>query len=193
MPKQLEMFSGEERDEDTLPSEFDPMIDLDNSDSEPEEMPAYLALLKEAIPPDDEVLRDYVEIVGPKMVKEFSLRSAKGGSNPDYSRSDDQSMLTHILNGIFPTLRIVRESGEDLSELEKHLYLIAYTFHDLNKLDSNVNMSVADDERAHTFFQCLNEWAERLSFNEFFPNYTTYQWDIAFLILNTQRKYDANP
>ena len=192
MPKQLEMFSEEERDEDTFPSEFDPMIDLDNSDSEPEEMPAYLALLKEVIPPDDEVLRDYVEIVGPKMVKEFSLRSAKGGSNPDYSRSDDQSMLTHIFNGIFPTLRIVRESGEDLSELEKHLYLIAYTFHDLNKLDSNVNMSVADDEKAHTFFQCLNEWAERLSFNEFFPNYTTYQWDIAFLILNTQRKYDAN-
>ena len=192
MPKQLEMFSEEERDEDTFPSEFDPMIDLDSSDSEPEEMPAYLALLKEVIPPDDEVLRDYVEIVGPKMVKEFSLRSAKGGSHPDYSRSDDQSMLTHIFNGIFPTLRIVRESGEDLSELEKHLYLIAYTFHDLNKLDSNVNMSVADDEKAHTFFQCLNEWAERLSFNEFFPNYTTYQWDIAFLILNTQRKYDAN-
>lgn len=192
MPKQLEMFSEEERDKNTFPSEFDPMIDLDSSDSEPEEMPAYLALLKEVIPPDDEVVRDYVEIVGPKMVKEFSLRSAKGGANPAYSRSDDQSMLTHIFNGIFPTLRIIQESGEDLSELETHLYLIAYTFHDLNKLDSNVNMSVADDEKTHEFFQCLNEWAERLSFNEFFPNYTTYQWDIAFLILNTQRKYDAN-
>ena len=192
MPKQLEMFSEEERYEDTFTSEFDPMIDLDSNDSEPEDIPVYLALLKKVIPPDDKVLQDYVEIIGPKMVKEFSLRSAKGGSNPKYSRSDDQSMLTHILNGIFPTLRIVQESSESLSELEKQLYLIAYTFHDLNKLDADVNMSVADDEKAHTFFNVLNEWAERLNFNEFFPNYTTYQWDIAFLILNTQRKYDTN-
>ena len=192
MPKQFEIFNEEERDEDAFPSEFDPLVDLDSDDDELDEMPAYLDLLKGVIPSDDEVLRDYVEIVGPRMVKHLALRSAKGGSNPDYSHSDDQSMLTHILNGIFPTLRIVQESGEDLSELETQLYLIAYTFHDLNKLDSNVNMSVADVEKARVFFQGLNEWAERLNFNEFFPNYMTYQWDIAFLILNTQRKYDAN-
>ena len=197
MDKQLELFGQQEdteaEHEDMLvPTQLDQLIDLDSGEDESEEMPAYLVLLKRAIPADDDVLQDYVEIVGPRMLKEYTLQSAKGGSNPKYSRNNDQSMLTHILNGIFPTLQIVRESGEDLSELEKQIYLIAYTFHDLDKLESIQNLSVADAEEARQFYHYLDDWVKRLHFDEFFPDYNEYRGDIAFLILNTHTKFGAD-
>ena len=197
MSKQLDLFgqlddSKDEREE-IVPIWLDQLIDLDSGEDEREEMPAYLALLKRAIPADDDVLQDYVETVGPRMLKEYTLQPAKGGfSKPEYSHNTDQSMLTHILNGIFPTLQIVRESGEDLSELEKQLYLTAYTFHDLDKLESIQNLSVADAEKARQFYHYLDDWVKRLHFDEFFPDYDEYRGDIAFLILNTHTKFGAN-
>ena len=138
MAEQLEMFSqldnSEENREGTpIPTQLDQLVDLED-ETEPEEVSAYIKLLKGAIPPDDNVLQDYIEIVGPQIQKEYTLRSAKGSSIEKYARNTDQSMLAHILNGIFPTMQIVRESGEALSDIEKRIYLIAYTLHDLDKL-----------------------------------------------------------
>lgn len=197
MDKQLELLVKQEDIEAEheamlAPTQLNQLVDLDSDEDEREEMPAYLALLKRAIPADDDVLQDYVDIVGPRMLKEYTLQSAKGSSQPKYSHNTDQSMLTHILNGIFPTLQIVRESGEDLSELEKQLYLIAYTFHDLDKLEDIQNMSVANDEKAGQFYRYLGDWVKRLHFDEFIPNYGEYLGDIAFLILNTHTKFGAN-
>ena len=90
-----------------------------NDAAELEEVSAYIALLKAAIPDDDHVLQDYIKIVGPQMQKAYTLRSAKGSSVERYAHNDDQSMLTHVLNGVFPTLQIVRESGAVLSGIEK--------------------------------------------------------------------------
>ena len=124
MAEQLELFgqsdNSEEKSEEVLiPTQLDQLVDLQDDEAETEEVSAYVALLKAAIPGDDRVLQDYVEIVGPRMQKEYTLRSAKGSSVEKYAHNDDQSMLTHVLNGVFPTLQIVRESGEALSDIEK--------------------------------------------------------------------------
>ena len=106
--------SEEEHEEIIGPTRLDQLISVDDSRVEArEETSAYIALLKGAIPAGDVVLHDYVEIVGPQMQKEFSLRPAKGSADSRYSHNADQSMLAHILNGIFPTLQIVRESGAE--------------------------------------------------------------------------------
>ena len=200
MAEQLKMFdqsdnSKGKRQEAPIPTQLDQLVDLQDDAAEFEEVPAYIALLKEAIPKGDHILQDYVEIVGPQMQKEYTLRSAKGSSVERYARNDDQSMLTHILNGVFPTLQIVRESGAALSDIEKKIYLTAYTLHDLDKLVNVRDLSVADTEKKNEFYGYLDEWVERLHFDMFCPEYNEYREDIGYLILNTQVKYgaDLNP
>ena len=200
MAEQLKMFSDLDDNEKKhggtppIPTHLDQLIDLED-EAELEEVSAYIKLLKGAIPNDDSVLQNYVEIVGPRMQKEYILRSAKGSSVEKYAHNDDQSMLTHVLNGIFPTLQIVREAGTDLNAIEKHIYLIAYTLHDLDKLVNVRELSVATPERAGEFYGYLDDWVERLRFDTFFSEYDEYREDIGYLILNTQVKYgaDLNP
>ena len=199
MAEQLEMFSRldnseEKREVTPIPTRLDQLIDLTNDETELEEVSFYIALLKGAIP-DDCVLQDYVEIVGPRMQKEYTLRSAKGSTIERYAHNDDQSMLTHVLNGIFPTLQIIRESEGTLSDIEKQLYLMAYTLHDLDKLVNVQGLSVANAEKKSEFYGYLDEWVERLHFEMFCSEYDEYREDIGYLILNTQVKYgaDLNP
>ena len=96
---------------------------VSESSQEPQEIHAQIALLKNAVDPNDFVLTDYVEMVVPQMLEEYTLRSAKGSTgakgHKSWADNHDQSMLAHILNGIFPTLTIVRTAGQLLNELEE--------------------------------------------------------------------------
>ena len=151
---------------------------------------AQIALLKNAVDPSDFVLTDYVDKVMPQMLAEYTLQSAKGGTK--FPKLSDQSMLAHILNGVFPTLTIVRTAGQPLSELEERLYLIAYSFHDIDKLVGIRDLSVSDAEKAQQFYAYLDEWVSKLHFDEFCPDYEEYRGDIAYLILNTQKRYGVD-
>ena len=165
-------------------------IGISDKDEEPQSMHAQIALLKNAVNPNDFVLRNYVEIVVPQMLEEYTLRPAKGSTSWAYNH--DQSMLAHILNGIFPTLTIVRTAKQPLSELEERLYLIAYSFHDIDKLVGIRDLSVSDAEKSEQFYVYLDEWISKLNFDKFCPDYKEYLEDIGYLILNTQKKYGAN-
>ena len=163
---------------------------ISESFQETQEIHAQIALLKNTVDPDDLVLTNYVETVVPQMLEEYTLLSAKGSTGWAYSH--DQSMLAHILNGIFPTLTIVRIAEQSLSELEEQLYLIAYSFHDIDKLEGIRDLSVSDAEKSERFYTYLDEWVSKLHFDKFCPDYKEYRGDIAYLIFNTQKKYSAN-
>ena len=157
---------------------------------ESQQFHAQIALLKNAVDPADFVLTDYVDTVVPQMLAEYTLQPAKGSTK--YPKLSDQSMLSHILNGIFPILTIVRTAKQPLSELEERLYLIAYSFHDLDKLVGIQDLSVSDAEKAEQFYAYLDEWVSKLHFDQFCPDYEVYSGDIAYLIFNTQKRYCAN-
>ena len=163
---------------------------ISESSQETQAIHAQIALLKNAVDPNDLALRDYVEMVVPQMLEEYTLRPAKGSTGWAYNH--DQSMLAHILNGIFPTLTIARIAGQPLNELEERLYLIAYSFHDIDKLEGIRDLSVSDAEKSERFYSYLDEWVLKLQFDKFCPDYKEYRGDIAYLILNTQKKYGAN-
>ncbi|MBM3236071.1 type I-D CRISPR-associated protein Cas10d/Csc3 [Candidatus Poribacteria bacterium] len=151
-----------------------------------------VAMLKSVIDPEDIVLIDYVDVVGPQMLEHFSLLSAKGSSDPRWEHNPDQSMLAHILNGVFPTLRIVKTAGQLLDDREERIYLVGYTFHDLDKLTQVRRLSVADLEKVEQFYSYLENWIQTLQIHQFFPEYQQYLGDIAYLILNTQTVYGTN-
>ena len=163
---------------------------ISESSQETQAIHAQIALLKNAVDPNDLALRDYVEMVVPQMLEEYTLRPAKGSTGWAYNH--DQSMLAHILNGIFPTLTIARIAEQPLNELEERLYLIAYSFHDIDKLEGIRDLSVSDAEKSERFYSYLDEWVLKLQFDKFCPDYKEYRGDIAYLILNTQKKYGAN-
>ena len=169
---------------------------ISDDSQESQRLHAQIALLKNAVDPSDFVLMDYIDRVVPQMLVEYTLQPAKGSTgakgNTKWAEKHDQSMLAHILNGIFPTLTIVRTAGQQLSELEERLYLIAYSFHDIDKLVGIQDLSVSDAEKSEKFYTYLDEWVSKLHFDEFCPDYKEYRGDIAYLILNTQKKYGAD-
>ena len=112
-------------------------------------------------------------MVVPQMLEEYTLRPAKGSTGWAYNH--DQSMLAHILNGIFPTLTIARIAGQPLNELEERLYLIAYSFHDIDKLEGIRDLSVSDAEKSERFYSYLDEWVLKLQFDKFCPDYKEYR------------------
>lgn len=170
--------------------ELDDFMGISDHAQEPQRIHTQIALLKNAVDPADFVLMDYIDKVVPQMLAEYTLQSAKGGTK--FPKLSDQSMLAHILNGVFPTLTIVRTAGQPLSELEERLYLIAYSFHDIDKLVGIRDLRVSDTEKSEQFYAYLDEWVSKLHFDEFCPNYREYRGDIAYLILNTQKRYGAN-
>ena len=170
--------------------ELDDLMGISDVSQEPQRLHAQIALLKNAVDPADLVLVDYIDRVMPQMIEEYSLKPAKGSTG--WADKYDQNMLSHILNGIFPTLTIVSTAGQPLSKLEEQLYLIAYSFHDLDKLVGIRDLSVSDAEKSKQFYAYLDEWVSKLHFDEFCPDYEEYRGDIAYLILNTQKRYGAN-
>ena len=163
---------------------------ISDDSQESQRLHTQIALLKNAVDPADFVLTDYIDKVVPQMLEEYTLQPAKGSTG--WEDKYDQSMLAHILNGIFPTLTIVRTAGQPLSELEERLYLIAYSFHDIDKLVGIRDLGVSNAEKAEQFYLYLDEWVSKLHFDEFCPDYEEYRGDIAYLILNTQKRYGVN-
>src|SRR5579875_2600625 len=77
----------------------------------------FLKFLQDQIEQNDVVTRSFVELVLPRLMALYTDRSAKGGEHsPDdvdgdtkkkFEAKDDQSMASHLLNGIFPSLRLL--------------------------------------------------------------------------------------
>src|SRR5436305_5908536 len=72
------------------------------------------------------------------MIARYSLYPAKGTTVHQFAHNSDQMMLTHIWNGLFPTLTLVYEAQERhlprlsrLSEEDLKIYLLSYSMHDL--------------------------------------------------------------
>ncbi len=78
----------------------------------------FLDFLLKSVDQNDSVTRAFVEHMVPALMQRYADTSAKGGDhskNPyvhgetrrKFEEKDDQSMLSHLLNGIFPTLRLL--------------------------------------------------------------------------------------
>lgn len=136
---------------------------LHSPDNEDEEEPAKSELLtirlfKKAIKETegnkgDRILDTFAENVLPNLIKQLVGATAKGGQftedrraegkNVDRSK-EDQSFLSHLLNGLFPTYRIIKKLKTETPEtnpIKRHcgdtettLFVASYILHDFDKL-----------------------------------------------------------
>src|SRR6266480_5426893 len=96
----------------------------------------FLEFLKQSVPANDLVTREFIELMVPQLLEKYVDCSAKGGTHQDnnaldeqtkraFEAHDDQSMFSHLLNGILPSLRLIHvledEKIEQFSVLERRV------------------------------------------------------------------------
>ncbi len=166
----------------------------------------FVEFLKEAVPPGDQVTRSFIDCMVPEMMNRYVIRSAKGGSHAGdahyseetqrkFEANADQSMLSHLLNGIFPSLRLMNlleaEGLERFPDVERQVYILSYMMHDVDKIQQRTveTKTRADIETSKAF---IKEELQACNAAKFFPAVADYVEDITFLVVNTQERWGTS-
>lgn len=169
----------------------------------------YLRFLKDTIDPGDAVALEFVERVLPALMKAYADTSAKGGSHAGDAHLDektkrifedkqDQSMVSHQLNGIFPTLRLLnlleseRLVAEPYTRLERQIYILAYLMHDVDKIVRSHGIETGERAAIERAKDVIAEQLRTCNVETFLPDFALYLEDIAWLVVNTQMKYGTH-
>jgi CRISPR-associated protein Csc3 len=179
-----------------------------------------LKLLREAIQsqnPDDAVMQDFTEYVLPNLLRMAIGVTAKGGKffdnldkkneaegNAKVRRDNaaDQSLNTHLLNGLFPANIIERRLANldttikrVVRDRERRLVISAFILHDFEKFpdvtDDCRKLSL-DDHR-----KIIDEKVRQLGLDRFINpedsiTYKEYLDDLLCMAYNAQRRWDTN-
>lgn len=169
---------------------------LCSTDDDDKETPAKYELLtvrlfKEAIRETegnqgDRLLASFAENVLPKMIQQLVGATAKGGQftedrlaegkNVDRSKHD-QSFISHLLNGLFPTYRIIKKLKTETpqtnpvkrncGETETALFVASYILHDFDKFPDYPEWLTTNDSEG----KFLNRnWREKPPHKDEAPN-----------------------
>lgn len=166
----------------------------------------YLDFLKRGVETEDTVTGSFIDHMLPHMMEAYAEKSAKGGDHREkdqerrekFERNYDQSMVSHLMNGIFPTMRLLaylerlQLGPAPFSGLEKQIYILSYLMHDVDKIEGLrcLETTSRDDiERAKGIIE-----NQLLGCNAaaFFPEFHEYLEDITYLVVNTQQKYGTH-
>ncbi len=195
-----------------------------------------LKLLQEAIEtqnPDDRVMNDFSEYVLPNLLKYAIGVTAKGGNffeQIDAKRlaegkkrvrrdnAADQSLNTHLLNGLFPANLIQKRLAKlntntkrYIKETERRIGIASLILHDFEKFDyrlfpdipedyKRIQADIEQDIRKCNIAQhqeIFNILVPKLGLDQFlFPDspqqWETYRDDLLYIAYNTQRRNDTN-
>lgn len=169
----------------------------------------YQQFLKRAVDPDDRVTLEFIDLMIPYLMERYAVSSAKGGEHSkDAELSDvtkrkfeanaDQSMVSHQLNGIFPTLRLLnvleaeRLLSEPFSRVERRVYILAYLMHDVDKIIHSHGVETGDRAAIERAKDVIAEQLRLCNVEAFFPDFAAYLEDVAFLVVNTQQKWGTH-
>ncbi len=146
------------------------------------------------------VLALFAETMLEPMIERYSLYPAKGTTIAHFAHNSDQMMSTHILNGLFPTMKLVYEAQKRqvprltrLTVEDLQVYVLGYSMHDLDKI-------LGDTRKFHTRTKSAVEDArqkamdelEKLHARAFLPSIENWVNEILWLAVNTQRSRDIN-
>ncbi|HAX78361.1 MAG TPA: type I-D CRISPR-associated protein Cas10d/Csc3 [Cyanobacteria bacterium UBA11372] len=223
--KQLSLFDVEntkveqsdDADDDWLEEDLESDWEISDRTLQPPQELLTLKLLREAIQtqnPDDSVMRDFGEYVLPNLLRIAIGVTAKGGKffdeldrqrgreNVRRDNAGDQSLNTHLLNGLFPANLIEQRleklnttARREVREKERRLAIAGFILHDFEKFPD-----VADDCRKLTIEQhrqIIDQKIRELGLDRFInpddlTDYQNYLDDLLCLAYNAQRQRDTN-
>ncbi|MBN3899470.1 MAG: type I-D CRISPR-associated protein Cas10d/Csc3 [Nostoc sp. NOS(2021)] len=158
--------------DDDLPEE---VPDFDSGKDEDDESPVKRELLtirlfKEAVKKakgneGDRILEKFADYVLPNLIQQLAGATAKGGKFTEDRRAEgknverskhDQSLIAHLLNGLFPTYRILKKLQEDMlgtnvikrfcEDLQANVFITSYLLHDYDKFPDYTTWLIANDQ-----------------------------------------------
>jgi len=191
--KQLSLFDDGGDNFDDLPQEpLDLLLESEEEKATPKNELLTIRLMKEAIKKShgnqgDRLLESFADNVLPKLIQNLIGSTAKGGQFTENMRrlgknversKQDQSFISHLLNGLFPTYRIIKKLLTETPETngvkrncgaaEIALFVAAYILHDFDKFsDYSIWLSANDAEGK---FQNRN-WQEDPPHKQDAPNF----------------------
>ncbi|MFM6781855.1 MAG: type I-D CRISPR-associated protein Cas10d/Csc3 [Dolichospermum sp.] len=211
--------NSEPSDDDWLSGDFGFDSDGDRT-IETKEQLLTLKLLKEAITAEntnDQVMADFAEYVLPNLLKIAIGITAKGGKFFDEidekreaegktkvrrDNAADQSLNTHLLNGLFPA-NLIEQRLEKLDttikrvvkDKERRLVIAGFILHDFEKFPDapeECRKLPLDEHR-----KIIDEKVKQLGLDKFInpenPNqYQEYLDDLLCMAYNAQRRWDTN-
>ncbi len=167
-----------------------------------------LEFLKRAVPADDQVTRSFIDQMVSALIERYVTLSAKGGEHQEDSWLDeetkrkfeanaDQSMLSHQLNGLFPSLRLMYvlelEDLRTFSDIERRVYILSYLMHDVDKMKQGLRRILTRDRAAIDAAKTMiTDELKQCEVQQFFPEFAAYMEDITFLVVNTQQVWGTN-
>ncbi|GAX36492.1 type I-D CRISPR-associated protein Cas10d/Csc3 [Nodularia sp. NIES-3585] len=220
LPPSLLKNNTEDLEEDFFNQDFG--FDGDSSDRtiETEGELLTLKLLREAIHsqnPDDQVMADFAEYVLPNLLKIAIGVTAKGGKFFDEidqqreaegktkvrrDNAADQSLNTHLLNGLFPA-NLIEKRLEKLNttvrrvvkERERRLVIAGFILHDFEKFPDAPEDCRKLPLTEHR--QIIDQKVSQLGLDKFInPDdseaYREYLDDLLCMAYNAQRRWDTN-
>ena len=240
VPQQLSLFEETEIDlndnnlfDDDFGLNFEPSDRNIETDSEL----LTLKLLQKAITsehPEDLVMTDFAEYVLPNLLKFAIGVTAKGGKFFDHidskvkaekksrvrrDNAGDQSLNTHLLNGLFPAYLIcqfleqadttVRREFRKFGDIKKRILVSSFILHDFEKFDYNLFASIPDKYKnkhldirklsIEEHREIINTIVAELNLDNFLTaglseeeQWQDYLDDLLFVAYNTQVRYDTN-
>jgi CRISPR-associated protein Csc3 len=168
----------------------------------------YLDFLLQAIKPADRVTRSFISDMIPSLMEHYSIISAKGGEHGKddldertkriFEEKDDQSMLSHQLNGIFPAMRLLNILEEEdlgpvpFEDTERQVYILSYLMHDVNKILNIRDLETQTREAIEEAKGMIAGELRQCNVEAFFPDWLAYLEDIAYLVVNTQEQWGTH-
>ncbi len=168
----------------------------------------YLEFLRQAVDPADTVTRSFIDTMIPAMMEHYAVKSAKGGEHSrdahldeatrhKFEEKHDQSMASHQLNGIFPTMRLLNlleaeRLAEPFTEVERKVYILSYLMHDVDKIVQIHGVETGDRNAIEQAKDLVAEQLRLCNVEKFFPDFAAYLEDIVYLVVNTQQKWGTH-
>jgi CRISPR-associated protein Csc3 len=169
----------------------------------------YLDFLTRALEPGDEVTRSFIETMLPQLLARYTELSAKGGDHrrtadiqattrQKWEEKCDQSMVSHLTNGIFPVMRLINWLEEmhlgptPISDVECRLYILAYLMHDVDKMKGMRDIDTMTREAIEESKALIAGELQACNAEVFFPDLSLYLEDITYLVVNTHQKYGTH-
>lgn len=169
-------------------------------------------LFRQATAGQGPVVEGVATMLAPAILRRFGATPALGGSGalpsavelPEgataYTAQErerfsatgfDQSLATHIINGLFAGLRIAEHlpPHKALKEQEQRLWALGFTVHDYMKVDQGFKMKAGDLPAIRSYIKKLGG---ELEFEQFLADWQTYLDDLVYIAQNTQTVQGAN-
>jgi CRISPR-associated protein Csc3 len=210
-------FDNSEDGDSWLQEDLESEFETSDRTIEPKQEFLTLKLLRQAIKaqnPDDRVMADFAEYVLPNLLKIAIGVTAKGGKffdeldrekgreNVRRDNAGDQSLNTHLLNGLFPA-NLIEQRLEKLNtnvlrrvkERERRLVIAGFILHDFEKfpdVPENCRKLSLEQHR-----QIIDAKVRQLGLDLFIDSenpktYQDYIDDLLCVAYNAQRRWDTN-